>query len=284
MPNRRAVLAGFAAGAAALTLPSSRTRAQRALEIVAYDQCDPGGEIEPVVLDQDYVSGLITPTGMRAQAVIPDPLPDFASALIDVAVQFDKKNRWNDEEDITAMLDLFGMPFTSGCPGNCRPGDPNCPECTYVSFCAAGIGYCAVLAFAKASNSPTDRGTLRDLLRMVNLYDFFPSPSVPDMYNVAYAARLWPGRQRWVPRENGKENIAPKAGWLVVYDWNKNENPNHIGIVLDSNMNSKTLTTFEFNVSDNQHKAGTIHHCTRNIDQTVMGYIDTTSQPVSSPK
>ncbi|MGH7121717.1 MAG: CHAP domain-containing protein [Acetobacteraceae bacterium] len=274
MPKRRALLAGLAAGTAALALPDRKSLAQSCSKVVAWEQDGPGGDIEPVAFDPYRVAALFPP--LKPNINLPDPLPDFATALVDTAHAFDGLDRWTEKGQaaITAMLGLFWMGFTVCCPDHCRPSRAGCPKgCQYNSFCAAGVAYSAALAFAKANRAGTDVRTLRKYLRVVKLYNFYPSPSVPDMQEVAYGTRIWPsGRRLWQ-----STGATPKAGWLVVY--HLHAPADHVGIVLDAKAGA--LDTFEFNVGNPEHKGGgTIHHCTRPIDHTVMGYIDTTTRPV----
>lgn len=258
MPTRRKFVALSGLGAAALALPSRQLQAQESLRIVAYEQGDPQGDVEPVVLDPEFVSQIIDGPP-RIAFNIPDPLPDFAAALMDVAKTYDGMDRWKNEKEVTAMLALFGCPFK----------DKNG---AYVAFCGAGIGYCAALAFAKARNLPSDDASLRNLLHAVDFFNYYPSPGTLNMSQVAR------GKSRWVER-----TIKPEPGWLVIYDWSGSSDPektSHTGIVIGAD--GASLRTFEFNTGNKQHPGGgTIGYKTRNIDKTVKGYIKTNSRKIS---
>ena len=257
MISRRDFL--VAGGAGCLLLSSTRLIAQDALQVVAYEQGDPTARPEPAVFDPSFVNGLID--APRAAGLnIPDPLTDFASALVAETTQFNGMDRWKDEKEVTDMLTLFGCPFKYS-------------NGSYVAFCAAGIGYCAALAFAKATTQGTDTATLRAMLPFVDLFNYYPSPGVLNMSEVAR------GKSRWVDR-----GTTPQRGWLVVYDWSGSFDPlktSHTGILISADKSS--LRTFEFNTGSNDHpEGGAIGFKTRNRDQTVKGYINTSTKKIKS--
>lgn len=258
MPTRREFVASSAFGTAALSLSLHQVSAQQSLKIIGYEQGDPNGDIEPVVFDRDYVSAIVDgPPSIAFN--IPDPLPDFAGALIDLAKTFDGMDRWKNQEEITTMLDLFGCPFKY-------------QNGAYVAFCAAGVGYCAALAFARAQKLPTDNNSLRNILHAVDFYNYYPSPGTLNMSQVAR------GKSRWAER-----TVKPEAGWLVIYDWSGSSDPektSHTGIVVSADATS--LRTFEFNTGNKAHPSGgTIGYKSRNIDGTVKGYVKTNSRKIN---
>jgi hypothetical protein len=164
-------------------------------------------------------------------------------------------DRWNNEAKITEILGLFGLPFKY------NDGTP-------VPFCAAGIGYSAAIAFAKASKLGTDKDTLQKMLPAVDYFDFYPSPGVLNMSQVAR------GKSRWIDRT---DKSIPEQGWLVVYDWSGSNDPertSHVGIILSAD--SRKLETLEFNTGNTAHpRGGTVAYKTRDYNDMVKGFIKT---------
>lgn len=255
MFTRRQFVSTGVLGFAAISLTTVTATAQGASQTF-YEQGDPEGELKTIAFDPEYVSSLINVP--RPAFKIPDPLPDFGSALIEAAKAYNDMDRWNNQSEVTAMLGLFGCPFKDN-------------NGHYLAFCAAGVGYCAALAFAKATNRPTDINTLRDLLPIVDIWNYYPSPG---MLNMSEVAR---GKSRWVER-----SVTSKPGWLVIFDWSASDNPertSHTGIVLGSN--GENLNTFEFNTGNSAHpEGGTIGYKTCKLDKTVKGYINTSSRSI----
>jgi hypothetical protein len=239
----------------AANTPLSRlARAEDELKAVSYEQGDPTAAVEPVVYSSSYVSQLLLGQG-QLLAQIPDALPDFAGALIHEAHNFLGMDRWKNEAEITTILNLFGCPF--------KYGDQ------YVAFCAAGIGYCAALAFAKMSNIGTDNTSLRKVIPTIDFYNYYPSPAVLDMSLVAR------GKSRWV---DASKRPKPKRGWLVVYDWSGSKAPetvSHAGIVLSAK--NGFLETLEFNTGSKEHPEGGAIRIRedRKYDKTIKGFIKT---------
>ena len=241
---------------------SSAGEMQSRADVIAFEQGDPEGPIEEISYDSNLVANLISP--LRVQNVIPDPIEDFSSALISVAKRFVGYNREDNESEITQMLQLFGIPFRSGSK--------------YTAYCAAGIGYCAVLALAKASHAKTDVATLQRLLPVLDYYNYYPSPAVLSMSRVAR------GKSRWVEARTAKSKPVPTAGSLIVYDWSGSEDAevtSHTGIVLAAN--GIAIDTLEFNTGDGKHKSGAVALKTRPYGKNVKGFVMTASHNKQPP-
>lgn len=261
MLSRRDLLESTLALAAASVMASSKqASAEDLVSIVGYEQGDPTATADPVVYNPEIVAQLISPISAKA-FTIPDPIPDFPARLLSVASEFNNMDRWKNPDVVTKMLNLFGCPYQYD-------------NGKYVAFCAAGIGYCATLVFARAAKLPTDNTTLRRLLPAVDFFNYYPSPGVLNMSRVAR------GKSRWIA-PHGKE--TPPPGALVIYDWSGSANPDtvsHTGILVS--VDGDQLHTFEFNTTNSEHKdGGVIRPNRRNYDKTVKGFVVTATRKIA---
>lgn len=92
-------------------------------------------------------------------------------------------NRKDNPEQISKFLDLFDLPIATGAG--------------VVPFCAAGLSYCALTAYARKLSGISDQAPTRERLRKlmpdVEHYYFYPTVSCVDLYHIAA------GKRRWVP-------------------------------------------------------------------------------------
>ena len=203
MLSRRSLIKYSALGlVSSAALRWSKLAAEETLGVIGYEQGDPDATLDPVVYDADIVAELISPISTKGFVTI-DPIPDFLAKLVAVATEFDGKNRYDDPEVVATMLNLFGCPFKYS-------------NGQYVAFCAAGIGYCAALAFARSAKLKTDNGTLRQILPTIDFFNYYPSPGVLNMSQVAR------GKSRWIAPHS---NTTAAKGSLVIFDWHANSDP-----------------------------------------------------------
>ena len=182
--------------------------------------------------------------------------------LIAVARSFLGCSRTSTPEQITEFLGLFGLPL--------RDQDG------YVAFCAAGLSFCALMAYAKflSLNIGQDKRIeqFRKISPDLDHYYFYPTVSCIDMYHIAA------GKRRWVDRK-ASPTVLPSPGWIVLFDWGKRGTQDHCGIVQQATRDR--MTTIEFNTSGNsgdQRNGGAVAEKQRNYD-FVAGYIVTDRQP-----
>ena len=174
-------------------------------------------------------------------------------ALVIGAASHVGKNRGNNQEEIERWFNLFDLPFAI-------KGKP-------LPFCAAGLSFVAVALYSRQSGvaNPTI-STLRNFLGDVDRHHFYPTPSVVDMKSVAV------GKRRWVARQEAVQALAPRPGWVVVFDWNTDGHPDHVGLV--EGLDGSTLKTIEFNTSGaSATNGGSVARRRRNIDNKVQGFI-----------
>ena len=169
-------------------------------------------------------------------------------------------------QQVAEFLDLFHEPFKD--------------SRGYVAFCAAGLSYCALWAFAAnvfpnldMQNKLLSQYQFRSLMPDVDHYYFYPTVSCIDMFYIAA------GRHRWVDRAQ-EPKVVPKPGWVVLFDWSKSGMPDHCGFVVFAT--EAALSTVEFNTSGpsggSQRNGGTVALKSRGYEY-VRGYIRTDTVP-----
>ena len=261
MPNplRRSLvtsLAGSALAGAPLRLWAAADNScfsQAGDTCTEYQRGDPKGPREVVAFNRQKVQAIT----QESKADYPPRIAHFGELLVDEAARFVGFNRANNRPEIENMLELFGLGFSDA---NGKP----------YAFCAAGIGYVAASAYAKAAGKNDYTGTLQ-ALGDINHYHFFPNPGVANMVTVAQI------NGRWVPvSEVLNGNRKPQPGWLSVFKWNRTDH--HIGIV--RSVQGRTLQTIEFNTSPegatgSQANGGAVAERKRALDAFVIGLIDT---------
>ena len=219
--------------------------------VVEKQRSDPRAKSEEIKFDPFAVQALVGQT----KASFRPRNKAFADNLAATAKTFVGVNRVNNREKVSNFLELFNLPFEVGS----KP----------LPFCAAGLSYAAALSYLNFWNQKIDESNqlslLRGALSELDRYHFYPSPSVVDMYFVAR------GKRRWIDR---LASSTPKAGWLVIYDWSKNGDHDHVGIV--ESVSGANLRTIEFNTtSEDQKNGGAVERRTRKLDETVSGFIRT---------
>ncbi|MDP1617029.1 CHAP domain-containing protein [Phenylobacterium sp.] len=188
-----------------------------------------------------------------SKAAFEPRISDFAPTLLTtLGTDFVGKSRAQNRGEITAYLGLFDLPFST-------PQGP-------VPFCAAGLSYASASVYAKAKGVTVSRSSLRSLLGDIDHHHFYPTPSVIDMMYVAM------GKRRWVRRQDATGNLAARPGWIVVFNWNQDGKPDHVGIV--ERVAGANLHTIEFNTSDTDNSnGGTVARRTRPLNAQVQGFI-----------
>jgi hypothetical protein len=221
---------------------------------------DPDSVDEYVTFSPERIRQTVVKTG---KATFEGWEGNVPHATVSVARRFLGRSRKADPAQIAEFLDLFGLPLKS--------------EKSYVPFCAAGLSYCALLAYTEALNQqlgPAERlGHFRKLMPDLDHYYFYPTVSCIDMYHIAA------GKRRWVDHRS-EPSVIPKTGWIVLFDWNKRNSPDHCGLVQEAN--KEKLFTVEFNTSvenGSQRDGGTVAEKTRSYDY-VVGFVVTDKKPL----
>lgn len=256
--NRRQVVAATAGIVALAQLGKNQAQAQPTLE--APDQ-DDRLFVEPQRGDPAVVEETLSfnPIAIqravlgRTQADFEPRIENIRSEMVNEAIRYLGKNRTNNRDEIGKWFDLFNLPFALN--GNPLP------------FCATGLSYVAATLYARQKGVTSfTTSSLRNFLGDVDHHHFYPSPSVMDIKMVAM------GKRRWIARSSATGALAPRPGWLVVYDWNGDGRSDHIGLV--ERLVGTTLHTIEFNTSAiNATNGGSVARKTRPLNSRVQGFV-----------
>ena len=242
-------------------------------EITEFQQGDPSLPPETLSYDRELIN-LLNPT---TQATLAPRVKDFAQTILSTSQQYLGFDRQHNQAEIAEMLAVFASPFEDKISH--KP----------VPFCAAGVSYVMLLAYAVSQNenlNENKKHTLRKYLAEVDEYHFLATVSVPDMWRDAEARR----RRILYSPENPS---TPKAGWLVVFDWSasgQTDKVSHVGIVESFSSNSNLINTIEFNtcLQDEYGKSegdgGHITRRSRIANGQVKGFINTSIKSLREAK
>jgi len=250
MLNRRKYLSTIGGTAVSSCLRSSLANADDDF-IVEQQRGDPGLKPETLRFNKSVAS-----RAANAKATFEVRKPAFGAALIKTAQQFIGSTRTTAPDRVTEFLALYDLPLKD--------------DTGYVPFCAAGLAYCAAMAYAELlgkSYRANPLRTFKDILPDIDHWYYYPSPSCVDMYMVAA------GKRRWVPVSAKK--IIPKPGWIILFAWDRPGSANHCGIITGGDVNR--LRTIEFNtsgsVNGSQVNGGAVVERDRAYNKQVMGFI-----------
>jgi hypothetical protein len=219
---------------------------------------DPDLPYETVTYDGQMIRDLAERSGKASFERWDSQLP---SAMLIKARGFIGASRLHTPERIAPLLEVFGLALKDG-------------DGRYVPFCAAGLSYCGLSAYAdsvRGGYSAADRvKVLRQLAADVEHYYFYPTVSCNDMALIARAKRRWRA-----------PDDLPKPGWIVLFDWEKSGRPDHCGVV--ERATQQSFFTVEFNTatgSGSQRNGGVVAERNRtSYREFVAGYIATDLSP-----
>ena len=235
------------------------SRALDANTVTERQKGDPDASYETVTFDPASIRSLVSGSG---KAVFERWEPNLPLAMIATARTFLGKSRETSPDDISDFLRLFKLPLKN--------------EKGYVAFCAAGVSFCALLAYVNAlsiSYEPTTQAkTFRKYMPDLENYYFYPTVSCVDMYHIAA------GKHRWIDYK--PSTVIPRPGWIVLYDWASSGTPDHCGLVFRAS--AQKLFTVEFNTSGkaggSQRDGGTVSEKERDYTH-VKGFVVTDRDP-----
>lgn len=145
-----------------------------------------------------------------------------------------------------------------------------------VAYCAMGVAYVASMAYSGLPparitySEKSETKTLKNVMPLIKQYYFTPDPSCRRMMKAA--------QQKGASQTGGwvaKGRKQPKPGWLVLFDWNSDGVPQHIGIV--KAVNRRSLSTVEFNTclgSGKSKRCGLVAEKERSMGD-IIGFIRT---------
>jgi hypothetical protein len=247
------------AGVAAIVEHAARPLAQPAASLVTEAQKgDPDDEYEQVTFDPEAIRQLSDRSGRATFERYDAALP---RAMLAAASGFIGASRTRTPERIAPLLALFGLPLRDRTGGN-------------IAFCAAGVSYCALSAYADAVQRGVAASARLEAFRRlagdVEHYYFYPTVSCGDLALIAKGKRRWRA-----------STVVPRPGWIVLFDWTHRGTPDHCGIVQAASATS--LFTVEFNTSagaGDQRNGGVVAERDRTPHRgLVAGYIATDVAP-----
>jgi hypothetical protein len=225
---------------------------------------DPDVAYEHVTFDESEIDRLVRHSAKgSSKATFENWQPDLPSAMLSTARSFLGCSRATSPEQISEFLALFRLPFKN--------------QNAYIPFCAAGLSFCALMAFSEGLKTHYDPAKRLDHFRKylpdLDYYYFYPTVSCVSMYHIAA------GRGRWIERKT-RPDVIPKGGWIVLYDWRNAGTPDHCGIVAHAGKDK--LSTIEFNTSGtaggSQRDGGAVSEKDREY-KYVRGFIVTDAKP-----
>jgi len=255
--TRRIALLGGAAAATAVAAADAAPSVDDAPDqddaIVSEAQAGDPGPMETLKFNPVETLNAVHVYGGKPKAAFEKRIVDIRGALVAEALKHVGESRASSRDKIQNYLDVFELPFAIN-------GKP-------IPFCAAGISFVALSAYARQKGISDLRAiNLTKFLGDVDHNHFYPSPSVLDMKYTAM------GKRRWIPRGQAVGQLNPRPGWLVIFDWNHDGTPDHVGLV--ESFGGGVLNTIEFNTSaaDNRD-GGAVARRKRTMNQTVQGFI-----------
>jgi hypothetical protein len=245
------------ASASFVFVSSSTVRAAKTPLSVELQKGDLDAPFERAVYDAQVIQDMAAP--VRASFEKWDK--QLPAKILAAAERFIGISRETSPEIIAEFLTLLGSQYEND-------------DHKFNAFCAAGLSYCGLFAYASAVDPAFDANSrqtrlhrLRRLMPDLDNYFFYPTQSCRDMYHIAQ------GRHRWLARAQNP-NAVPKSGWVVMFDWSRGGQPNHCGLVTEAS--SQHIATIEFNTSGpaggSERDGGTVSRKHRSYDH-VTGFV-----------
>lgn len=238
-------------------------------EVVVQEQGDPDAPPETLVVNEAEVRNTLEES--RAQSAFSRRQRQYkegklvALTMLDLALKFARKNptitRQSNPRQIRKFTSLWGYK------------DETPPYCAMGLAFVASMAYCTLPPARITYSERSETKTLKDVLPLITKYYFTPDPSCRNM--MAEAKKKGASQTGgWVAK--GKKR--PKPGWAVLFDWDRNGVPDHVGLVKAvTGRRGNSLSTVEFNTcikSAGKKKCGAVAEQVRPMS-SVIGFIRT---------
>lgn len=251
MNRRDFLLTGASIGSGLLAACAQRPGPRLEPSVAEEHFGDPTLPGEAMVFDSTALEG-----DLEEAAGIRKPAEQVARRMVEIAGSHVGYSRAATPGQVEEYLALFRLPL--------RYLENN----AYVPFCAAGVSYCACVAYKEVSPAaPTTANRLpqlQDMLSSIKAHYFLPSAACRHIVADAKSS----DRRAW--RE---PSVAPKTGWLVFFDFKRNGKPQHVGLIVQAS--GQTIRTVEFNTSnENNVNGGAVAYRDRRL-RDVLGYVAT---------
>jgi hypothetical protein len=255
--NRRSVFLGASLTALATSV-GVRAQTPAATDFSQEVQSgDPGAPTQTIAANQKAIGDLFSIAAFN----IPKDAKQVALGTLTLAGTYVGKNQADDPSMVEEFFAVFDM--------NPRDGNGQ-----FLPFCAAGLSYCAARAYCdypvpKAFGyTNTNRvSVVKEALADVNRFYFRPNPMVGV---IEYDAGR---RGTWISTAESGDSIKP--GYLVIFDWNMDGKPDHVGLVESKQGN--VVETLEFNTrpaTGNASTGGYVLRRSRDV-KFVLGFVRT---------
>jgi hypothetical protein len=179
---------------------------------------------------------------------------EFALELLKTSSEYLGISRSNNIEQVARFLRLFGLGTKDGK--------------AWMPFCAAGISFAAAKTFCDLSgikyNQKNAISVFKSVLLVIKNRFFRPSPRVREIKETAI------NQDKYLINSSANRKLV-KPGYLVLFQFDVDVLPDHIGIV--SSIDSDSVKTIEFNTSaESNTNGGTVSRRDRPF-KTIDGFV-----------
>ena len=155
----------------------------------------------------------------------------FALELLEVCSEYLGIDRSNNLDQVSRFLKLFNLDVRDGK--------------RWMPYCAAGLGFAAAKNLCNLSDIKYDAnnalGVFKSVLPTIRNRYFLPSPSCFRIRDHAIK------QNKWLVNSAANRKLV-KPGYLILFQFDSDTLPDHIGIV--KSIDSDSVQTIEFNTGD----------------------------------
>lgn len=179
---------------------------------------------------------------------------EFALALLETCREYLGVSRADNIDQVARFLKLFNLPTRM--------------DGKWVPYCAAGLSFAAAKTFCNLSGIKYDQNNAISVFRSVllKIKDRFFRPT----------ARCWELKETAINQDrflvnNAENRKLVKPGYVVLFNFDKDSLPDHVGIV--ESIDSDSVKTVEFNTSSvDDTNGGAVSRRDRAF-RTIQGFV-----------
>jgi hypothetical protein len=195
----------------------------------------PDNEVPYVDIDQLAQEGTLSEEQFSSLAAFDSKT--FALELLNVCAEYVGIDRENNLDQVSRFLKLFNL--------GTRDGK------RWMPYCAAGLSFAAAKNLCNLSAIEYEADNAISIFKAVlptlrNRY-FLPNPSCYRIRDFAIK------QKKWLPNSAYNRSLV-KPGYLVLFQFDSDTLPDHIGIV--RSIDSNSVQTIEFNTGDQDNTNG----------------------------
>ena len=195
----------------------------------------PDNEVPAVDIDQLAQEGSLSDEQFSSLAAFDNKT--FATHLLTVCAEYVGIDRNSNLDQVSRFLKLFNL--------GVRDGN------RWMPYCAAGLSFAAAKNLCNLSSIEYDADNAISVFKSVlptirNRY-FLPDPSCFRIKDFAIK------QNKWMPNSAYNRSLV-KPGYLVLFQFDSDPQPDHIGIV--RSIDSDSVQTIEFNTGDQDNVNG----------------------------